>query len=409
MHIAYLLAPYGGPEAYVKSLLPWLEQQGHRVSVVYTVPPQRRPSPFPSHVRTAYAPGGSIHYYLHRSVGGFRAWPLRVRALETSWSAYHAVAQIDSVEPIDVVEVCEGIPITLFCRHWTTVVRAHGSDWTFRHFCRDGDCRNDDYLVKMEARQLRDAHAVSAISRHLADHLSQVCRFPREAITVIPYPMDVDWMRLAQHSQRGDDQEVALMAVGRLERRKGSDLLLRAMNGVWERYPEAKVYLVGSEAGLTRDQLLLMVPEGKRRQVIFPGFVPRECLPGYYKQMAIYVAPTQYETFGYTILEAMACCLPVVSTRVGAIPELVEEGKNGLLVSFGDVDALAVAIQTLLDRRHLARAMGLAARSKALEYALPEIGGQLADLYQRAIAARGGPRRRRKADLRCGSDLPLRL
>jgi 2-deoxystreptamine N-acetyl-D-glucosaminyltransferase/2-deoxystreptamine glucosyltransferase len=94
-----------------------------------------------------------------------------------------------------------------------------------------------------------------------------------------------------------------------------------------------------------------------------------------------------YETFGYTILEAMASGLPVIGSRVGAVPELIEHGRTGLLVPFGDVNALAEAIDRVLSDPGLAKDIGATARTKALQYALEEIGPRHESLYEMALQA----------------------
>ena len=128
-----------------------------------------------------------------------------------------------------------------------------------------------------------------------------------------------------------------------------------------------------------------MIPDSKHSHVIFPGFIPHAQLPSYYRSATVYVAPTQYETFGYTILEAMACGKPVISCPVGAVPELVVDGENGRLVPFNDDVALAKAIEELCTDPTLAKQMGEVGRLKAVDYAIEKIGNQLLGVYQSAI------------------------
>jgi glycosyltransferase involved in cell wall biosynthesis len=385
MHIVYVTAPGGGPEAYIKTLLPWLEQQGHHVSVVYTVRSVNQVHAFPSNIRTEFAAPGSLHYYLGKIVGNFRSWPRRLRIWEGTWAVYQALRRIDLDEPIEIIEATEGLIVSLL-RLWPVVIRAHGSDWTFRYFCRDGDSRHDKWLIALEARQLRKARAVSAISRHLAQHLSEFCYFPLDQIEIIPYPIDIHTFSPGCGAEMASQPPV-LLTIGRLEKRKGVDVLLHALSAkVWKYFPELKVYLVGSEAGLTKADLLALVPPDKRGQVIFPGFVDRFRITGYYQRANVYVAPTLYETFGYTVLESMACGVPVVASRVGAIPELVDDGVTGLLVPPGDPEALAEAIIYLLSDSAQREQMGKRAREKAVtEYAVEKIGPRLLAFYERAL------------------------
>jgi glycosyltransferase involved in cell wall biosynthesis len=312
-----------------------------------------------------------------------------VRALEAEWAVLQAIRQFDAAHPVDVVEVTEGIGVRGLRRRWAVVVRAHGSDWTFRHYCDNGLGPADRWLIRQQRKQLSAAHAVSAISKHLADHLADFCRFPRQRIRVIPYPVDEGWHTAGSECMRAPQDETAVMAVGRLEKRKGTDQLVRAMVQVWKRYPQTRLYLAGLEIGFSRESLLGMVPENCRQRVRFLGFVARDRLREYYRRITAYVAPTRYETFGYTILEAMASGLPVISTFAGAIPELVEEGVNGFLTAPDDVAGLAARISMVVERPDLASAMAANSRKKAAFYALPLIGPALEDLYETARASRG--------------------
>jgi glycosyltransferase involved in cell wall biosynthesis len=382
MHIVYCIAPGGGPEAYIQNILPWLENRGHHISIIYTVRP-REQHPFPSHVRVLYAPPGDLHYYLARIIGHFRGWTRYLRTFEHSQILYRTIDRIASVEPVDIVEVVEGVSVRGLSRRWHVVIRGHGSDWTFRYFCQDGFRQYDHKFAQLEANQLRQVDAVSTISAHLADHLSEFCHYPRERIHAIPYSLDL--VHFAPSEGYHSSRDLAVMAVGRLERRKGTDLLLKAMRTVWQRFPATKVYLLGSEAEFTRQELLEMVPQDKRDRLIFPGFVSRERLPDYYRDVTVYVTPTQYETFGYTILEAMACGLPIITCQVGAIPELVDNNLNGLLVPPNDVEILAASIQRLLGSPELVKSMGKAAREKALLYAPERVNPLLEQLYNNTL------------------------
>lgn len=382
MHIAFVIAPGGGPETFVRTILTWFESRGHRVSVIYTVPAHRAKAVFPPSVKVLFAPPADAHYYLSKMVRDYRAWPRRLRAWEYARSVSQALGQIDAAKPIDLVEVVEGMPISLIQKSWPTVVRAHGSDWSFQYFCKESAFQKAGPIINAEARQLISARAVYAISEHLADHLSEFCRIKRSSINVQPYPIDTTHFSPGKSERQSIP---AVMQVGRLEKRKGTDLLVRAMSKVWQRFPETDVYLLGNEAELTREQLLELVPARHRERVIFPGFVAHEVLPNYYRNASVYVTPTQYETFGYTVLEAMACGKPVVASDVGAIHELVENGETGLLVPFGDVESLATSIESILADPKRATEMGIAGRQKALGYDLNVICPMLEKSYQQMI------------------------
>ena len=93
-------------------------------------------------------------------------------------------------------------------------------------------------------------------------------------------------------------------------------------------------------------------------KIIFHGFVPRERIINFYTEADIFVLPSLWEGFGIVLLEAMAFELPVVATKVGAIPELVKDGVNGLLVPPANSRALAEAIAALIQNPGLRKKLG---------------------------------------------------
>ncbi len=385
MHIVFVIAPAGGPEANVKTLAPELERRGYRLSVIYTVAKDRVDTDWSDSIRFGFAPSTSAHYYVAKFVGTFHAWPLRLRAREQAVAVRRVLNEIEAQEPIDIVEVTEDFQVSVLGHRWCVIVRAHGSDWTFRRFCGDGETVSDSWIISDQRRQFLKAHASSALSVDLADHLCDTLNLSSAAIEVIPYGLDI--ARFKPSSNGVECHPPILMTVGRLERRKGVDVLLRAMHNVWERFPDAQVRLIGNEAEFRREDLLAMVTKDKHEQILFPGFLNRDQLIAQYQQATIYVAPTQYETFGYTLLEAMACGKPVVSTRVGAVPELIDDGENGLLVNWNDPEALASAILKLLNDPSSAKRMGEAGRAKATNlFSLDVIVGRYLDSYRRAVS-----------------------
>jgi starch synthase len=104
----------------------------------------------------------------------------------------------------------------------------------------------------------------------------------------------------------------------------------------------------------------------------------------------VFACPSLYEPLGIVNLEAMACGTAVVGSRVGGIPEVVEDGVTGLLVPSGDPAALADALNTLVRDTALAGAMGRAGRARAAaEFGWRAIAGQTAALYSELVSASG--------------------
>lgn len=152
---------------------------------------------------------------------------------------------------------------------------------------------------------------------------------------------------------RREDDGKTLLFVGTRFELKGGPVLLRAFLRLRRRRPDLRLLVVG-----TTERLHL--PKGAENL----GYLPVGHLEEIFARSTIFVLPTLREAFGLAFLDAMACGLPCVGTRLGAVPEVVEEGKTGLLVPPGDDAALADAIESLLDDPARARAMGEAGRSR---------------------------------------------
>jgi len=116
-------------------------------------------------------------------------------------------------------------------------------------------------------------------------------------------------------------------------------------------------------------------------EVQMPGFVPTEDLPALYTLADVFVMPSLEEGFGMCVVEAMAAGTPVVASRTGAMPRIVEDGRNGRLVDVGDVDGLAVALGELLSSSQLRDRTGEQAQYRAGDFPWIGIAEQFVLLY----------------------------
>jgi glycosyltransferase involved in cell wall biosynthesis len=143
---------------------------------------------------------------------------------------------------------------------------------------------------------------------------------------------------------------------------KGIEYLIRAMRFVRAQVPEARLQIAGSgpeQARLQAEARQL----GLRDCIEFLGW--KAPLQPCFENWDVFTLPSLDEAFGIAVLEAMAVGLPVVSTTAGGIPELVMNGRTGLLVPVRDPQSLATCLTQLLRNPHLRREMGSAARARA--------------------------------------------
>jgi N-acetyl-alpha-D-glucosaminyl L-malate synthase BshA len=123
---------------------------------------------------------------------------------------------------------------------------------------------------------------------------------------------------------------------------------------------------------------------GVADQCIFVGKQPN--IVDYLCASDVLLLPSEQESFGLAALEAMACELPVIASRVGGLPEVVTDGETGFLSAVGDVDKMADDVIRLVTDRKFRRQMGRAARASAIErYSTHKIIPQYIEFYERVL------------------------
>jgi glycosyltransferase involved in cell wall biosynthesis len=222
-------------------------------------------------------------------------------------------------------------------------------------------------LIRLANRAaMRRAGRVIVISHALAGFVERVEGVPRSKIVTIHYGLDApppdESARGRARQALGVDRDVPLVGfVGRLVRQKGADVLLDAFVRVRGAIPSAKLALIGDGAervGLERRAGRL----GLGGSAFSTGWLDGAAdLMSAFDVLAV---PSRWEGFGLVTLEAMARAVPVVASRVSALPEIVAEGQTGLLVPPDDPGALADALATLLGDPARARALGQAGRRR---------------------------------------------
>lgn len=165
-----------------------------------------------------------------------------------------------------------------------------------------------------------------------------------------------------------------IMFVGSLEPRKGLPVLLKALSSVRPRRPKVLLNVIGggsaeAHAQLQQDCSRLNIANN----VKFLGFQPAEEIARIHLQSQVFVLPSQNENSPNSLAEAMVSGLPVVATRVGGVPSLVEDGQTGLLVPWGDPQALAEKIEWLLAHPEERERLGNNARRVARARHTPQV------------------------------------
>jgi len=225
------------------------------------------------------------------------------------------------------------------------------------------------------------AHRVVANSAAAAARLREEY-VPARKIVVIPNGIDLP----AATARAPRTGPAVITTVANLRRGKGHDVLLRAAADVLRRYPDVRFQLVGDgplRPALEREAGALGIAD----RVDFLGH--RDDVVDLLRASDAFAFPSLMEAFPNAVMEAMSMALPVVATRVGGIPELVDDRENGRLVEPGDPAALANALVEVLEAPEAAAALGAAAYGTVrARYSFERMTRAFERLYQDLLQAR---------------------
>jgi glycosyltransferase involved in cell wall biosynthesis len=265
-------------------------------------------------------------------------------------------------------------------------------------------------------QRLRELDLILSCSNFMTE--STAAKFPDIARRCKTVPMGVspDLFTVADQAPRRDASAPRkLLYVGRISPEKGVHDLLDAFELICRQYPDATLTVVGPEWVAPREHIVdpsldkslidrlapfyengylaqlkkKLSPDAAKR-VTFTGLVPYSEIAKYYAAADIYINPSLYESFGMSIFEAMAAGLPVVTTRVGAVPELISHQQSGLLVDVADPAAIADAVVQLFANPELFASIPRVARQVARQFSWDAICSQLMQEYQTLLSIESG-------------------
>jgi glycosyltransferase involved in cell wall biosynthesis len=175
-------------------------------------------------------------------------------------------------------------------------------------------------------------------------------------------------------------------SVGSLVGHKGHRYFVEAAAEIAKRRPEVKFVVLG-EGSLRSDLEQRIRKHGLTNRFFLPGFQPSaERLTG---ALDVFVMPSVMEGLGTSLLDAMAAGVPVVASRAGGIPEVVEDGETGLLAKPGDPESLAAAVERMLDDNSLAQGAARRAREKvSREFTVRRMVEKTVDVYEKLLSER---------------------
>jgi glycosyltransferase involved in cell wall biosynthesis len=326
-----------------------LARRGHRVHVV---------------VARADAPSDVEDQGVHLHFRRVRWLPLAAKWLPGSGESLciaAILARLNRLYRFDIVEIpnWEGMALaSTWLPGLPVVVRLHTSVAESIAMAERKPSRAERFMIGAERSSARRARAL--VTHSLSHRARMAAAYGREDIEVIPHGVSIP-------DQARPPIGKSILSIGRMNARKGMDTLIEAIPAVLAQVPDADFRVVGVDEDHPAVQKF-RADHPALRNVEFLGMVDEQRLQRLYDECAIYVSPATYESFGLTFAEAMAHGRPAVGCSTSAVPEIVRDGVDGILVPPKAPDALAGALVTLLSDEELRRRMGANARRRAVEH-----------------------------------------
>lgn len=392
LHIALVPNSYhphiGGVETAVHEMGRELVKKGHRVTVITA----RNPLSAPAHEQVdglcvhrvpMFMPGVTMH-------SGWRRYILAAAKLVAapiiSASCLYTAARIFADDPPDLVNIhyiggnaLYGILLSRLLRV-PLVVNIHGEDIA-RDPAKSRLCR---ILVRFALGQSQAVLCNSAYLQQLAAQIAPAISHKSEVVG--------NGVRLEEFEAAEPfvSNYPYILGIGRFVHKKGFDQLILAFAKAKPNLGEAKLVLAGDGPDRA-DSQQLAANCGAGDHIEFKGYVNHHSAISLMKGAQIVVVPSRREPFGIVAVEAMAAGTPVIASAVGGLPEIIRDGKNGILVPDSHPDEMAEAMQMLWQQPAIrAKLAAEARRTVATQYTWSQVTQRMLEQYRNVLASCGG-------------------
>lgn len=334
-----------------------------------------------------------------RIVSSVRGYPWERSLYYYFWrysqTVYDAFREMESACKYDVVDLwdhlAEGLEIIKSGRVPTVLRLVAPWSWVSSNTLNTKEWSYDIIGIKsMERGCVAKASLLNSPSYDLASRVMKFFDLDRP-VEIIPNPIDASSFKPVSFPS---PSPVEVFFLGRLERRKGPDILAKAIPCVIRQFSDIHFTFVGTDCPTQTSQSCrnelteYLKNEGVINHVCFRNQVPLQQLPEIYNSAHMVIVPSRYDTSPYVCQEAMACGRPVIGSSAGGMPEYLDYGKAGIVVPPEEPTALAEAILNLARNPGLREQLGQAARERVLQiYDRPLIAQRTENLYSKAISA----------------------
>lgn len=237
---------------------------------------------------------------------------------------------------------------------------------------------------------IRQQEALVATTPQAAGYLERPAQIVMHGVDTDIFHPPAD--RAALRRDLGLDPDAVLIGCfGRVREQKGVDLLVQAGLRLLPDRPRAQILFTGritpEHRGFADDLQARIAAAGLADRIRFLGELPWDRLVAHYQALDLFAAPARWEGFGLTPLEAMACGVPAIGSRVGAYEALIRDGQTGSIVDTGDAGSLTDALARWLDDDAARAAAGRAARAHVTaHHSIATEARALVDVYSDLLA-----------------------
>ncbi len=353
-----------GIGVHTRNLLTGLHQHGHTVTLLtqsdqcdHSIPPDIKVITVPS-------------TFFQKS---------QARWIPLAWYFARALRQLAAMQRFDLIHFTDAREALLFAGCHPAVIGNVNDYYAaelrsfsyYRRYYADAGARWIYYLLvnRCERVTFRRLNAVIANSEYTCQAIQRSYLVDSRRIFKCFKCIDLGAFKTAL---RDDYSSGLVLFVGGNMQRKGLGVLIQAAPRVIAGRPDVKFIVVGSDPNLGKMQKMCRTL-GVENHFEFVGWVPNDKLRNLYYSASVFVMPSLMEAFGVAILEAMAAGTPVVATKVGGIPELIQSGENGLLVEPDDPEGLADALLLVLKDSSLAARLGRGGQATATHFGIEQM------------------------------------
>ena len=287
-----------------------------------------------------------------------------------------------------LLEVQKRVPVVATVHHPITVDRRIAVQSTHDGMKRWGVRRWYSFLPE-QLEVARKLDRIATVSEASKRDIAREYGVPASRMRVVGNGINLDVFHPQPEIAREPERLITTLSAD--APLKGFRYLLDALHALRQQRPRLTLTVIG-RPGVETETEAHIERLGLQHAITFTSFVEDRAIAEHYARSTLAVVPSLYEGFGFPAGEAMACEVPVVSTRAGALPEVVgDDGTCGALVPTADAPALARAIAELLDQPERRSAMGAAGRLRVLEhFTWRRAAERTVEVYREAIAERRG-------------------